>query len=294
MYADHSGELIPIIAACAPSCQRPPRSFASCSRTSSQTCSESTMTPSMSKTTASIMRAGSRRRDAAAAACRRRARRARRDPGRTCGLPAASSSPSSHSSQPTAPSRSGPRLLSRTPSPCHIAIGGTPRAKCCASSSWSPASSETAKPPASRSSSWNAAWRATEIPTNGGSSASETSEDSVRPRRVPSTSTVATATPTGYRRMTALNCSPLDTARCYGRLRKALVGVACGPLQGFSRDEHPLPRVLILRKKLRRPCRAGRRPGTASASRASAGRRPCRRRRVRRPPSRCPAGHPGR
>ena len=85
----------------------------------------------------------------------------------------------------------------RTATPCHIAIGGTPRAKCCASSTWSPARSETAKPPASRRSSWNAAWRPIEIPTSGGSSASETSDATVRPSRVPSTSTVATATPTG-------------------------------------------------------------------------------------------------
>ena len=197
MYADHSGELMPIIAACAPSCQRPPRSFASCSRTSSQTCSESTMTPSMSKTTASIMRDGSRRRAAAAAACRAPGSTRSTRPRKKVWSPASSSPPSSHSSQPTAPSRSGPRSLSRTSSPCHIAIGGTPREKCCASSSWSPASSETAKPPASRRSSWNAAWRQIESPTSGGSSASEASDDTVRPRRLPSNSTVATATPKG-------------------------------------------------------------------------------------------------
>src|SRR5436190_14559831 len=53
MYLDHSGELIPIMSACARSCQLPPRSRASSSRTSSQSCSESTSTPSRSKTTAS-------------------------------------------------------------------------------------------------------------------------------------------------------------------------------------------------------------------------------------------------
>ena len=52
MYRDHSGELIPIMSAWARSCQRPPRSRASCSRISSHRCSESTSTPSMSKTTA--------------------------------------------------------------------------------------------------------------------------------------------------------------------------------------------------------------------------------------------------
>src|SRR5215471_13779049 len=52
MYRDHSGELIPIMSACAWSCQRPPRSRARSSRTSSQSCSESSSTPSMSNTTA--------------------------------------------------------------------------------------------------------------------------------------------------------------------------------------------------------------------------------------------------
>src|SRR3954451_1261252 len=55
MYRDHSGELIPIMSACAWSCQRPPRSRARSSRTSSQSCSESTSTPSMSKMTAAVL-----------------------------------------------------------------------------------------------------------------------------------------------------------------------------------------------------------------------------------------------
>src|SRR3954468_1908002 len=54
MYRDHSGELIPIMSACAWSCQRPPRSRARSSRTTSHSCSESTSTPSRSKTTAAI------------------------------------------------------------------------------------------------------------------------------------------------------------------------------------------------------------------------------------------------
>ena len=64
----------------------------------------------------------------------RRARRARR---RACGRPPRARPASAHSSQPTAPSSSGrarPRAP-RLPSTC--AIGGTPRAKCCASASWS-------------------------------------------------------------------------------------------------------------------------------------------------------------
>src|SRR3954447_18930766 len=54
MYRDHSGELIPIMSACAWPCQRPPRSRARSSRTSSHSCSESTRTPSRSKTTAAM------------------------------------------------------------------------------------------------------------------------------------------------------------------------------------------------------------------------------------------------
>src|SRR4051812_44177024 len=45
---------MPIMSACAWSCQRPPRSRARSSRISSHNCSESTSTPSMSKTTAAI------------------------------------------------------------------------------------------------------------------------------------------------------------------------------------------------------------------------------------------------
>src|SRR5437763_972497 len=54
MYLDHSGELIPIMSACAWSGQRPPRSRARSTRTSSHSCSESTSTPSRSKITAAI------------------------------------------------------------------------------------------------------------------------------------------------------------------------------------------------------------------------------------------------
>src|SRR3954454_8188352 len=45
---------MPIISRCAPSCQRPPSSFVTCSRTRPHTCSESTSTPSRSKATAWI------------------------------------------------------------------------------------------------------------------------------------------------------------------------------------------------------------------------------------------------
>src|SRR4051812_43005090 len=52
-YADHSGELIPSIACVAPSFHVPPRSATSSRRASSQASSESTSTPSRSRTTAS-------------------------------------------------------------------------------------------------------------------------------------------------------------------------------------------------------------------------------------------------
>ena len=68
-----------------------------------------------------------------------------------------------------------------TATPCHIAIGGTPRAKCSASHSWPAARTETAHPPASRRSSCIAAWRDTANPTSGGSS--ETADE--RPDREP-------------------------------------------------------------------------------------------------------------
>ena len=54
MYRDHSIELIPIISRVASGCQWPPVSSTSCRRASSHADSESTRTPSRSKTTASI------------------------------------------------------------------------------------------------------------------------------------------------------------------------------------------------------------------------------------------------
>ena len=194
------------------------------------------MTPSRSKTTASITRLGSRRRAAAAAARRGRARRARRGRRRSVWSPASCSPPSSHSSQPTRPSSSGPRAPSRTATPSQSAIGGTPRAKCCASAIWSPARSETAKPPASRRSSWNAAWCAIEIPTSGGSSASETSEATRQAEPLALEVDRDDGDPDGIAPHAPLSArSPLDTARDRGSAR-------C---------------------EVRRPCRAGRRRGTA-------------------------------
>ena len=91
--------------------------------------------------------------------------------------------------------------------PCHIPIGGTPRAKCSASQSCPAASSEIAQPPASRRSSWSAAWREIEKPTSGGSSESATSEPTVSPSRWPPASTVTTATPAGKRPRSARSSS---------------------------------------------------------------------------------------
>src|SRR4051812_6361019 len=52
-YLDHSSALMPSIASVAPSFQRPPRSATSARRAPSQRSSESTSTPSRSRTTAS-------------------------------------------------------------------------------------------------------------------------------------------------------------------------------------------------------------------------------------------------
>ena len=53
MYRDHSGELMPIMAAVASGTQWPPRARTSSWRTASQTSSPSISTPSRSNTTAS-------------------------------------------------------------------------------------------------------------------------------------------------------------------------------------------------------------------------------------------------
>ena len=115
-------------------------------------------------------------------------------------MPVAISSRSAHSSQPSAPTSSGaPVAPASVATPCHIAIGGTPRAKCCASQSWPAASSEIAQPPASRSSSCIAASFEIAKPTSGGSSESETSEPIVSPSFCPPALTVTTQTPAGWR-----------------------------------------------------------------------------------------------
>ena len=73
-----------------------------------------------------------------------RAARPRRRRG--CGRPPRPGRPCSRTSQPAAPaSRRG--SSSRTSIPTHIAIGGTPRAKCCATRSWSPAEDRHAPRP---------------------------------------------------------------------------------------------------------------------------------------------------
>ena len=148
------------MSACARSCQRPPRSRASASRTSSQTCSESTSTPSRSNTTASISltRSCTRRERARAPVRPPPARPAAPRRRRTCASPrrppAEPSTRASRWRRRAAARRCAPASM---PTLCHIAIGGTPRAKCCASHSCPAASIETAQPPASRSSSCIAA-----------------------------------------------------------------------------------------------------------------------------------------
>ena len=93
-------------------------------------------------------------------------------------------------------------------------IGGTPRAKCWARASCPVARMLTANAPASRRSSWSAAWRPTATPTSGGSRESETSETTVRPAFCPPASTVTTLTGWGTSRINAFSSSPA-TGRSY-------------------------------------------------------------------------------
>src|SRR4051812_18691429 len=88
------------------------------------------------------------------------------------------------------------------------AIGGTLRAKCCASASWSPASRLTANRPASRSGVCDCDACPIETPTSAGSSESETSEPTVSAYLRSSASTVTTATGAAARRIASLSSSP--------------------------------------------------------------------------------------
>src|SRR6185295_8179739 len=116
----------------------------------------------------------------------------------------------------SAPSSSGPRAPPRTATPSKSAIGGTLRAKCCASASCSAERRLIAKPPSSLISScaWESSPIATE--TSAGSSDTETSEPTVTPN---GSGSVRTATPAGNRRIVARSSSPLVT-------RPTLVGAA--------------------------------------------------------------------
>ena len=155
--------------------------------------------------------------------------------------------------------RSARRALPRRDSiPCQCAMGGTPRAKCCATASWPAASRLTAKAPDSRSSSCSAASRATEIPTSGGSRESETSVPTVNPRPSPSASTVTTATPAGNRcintrtsptgelnqpqRRPACASMPVSPtpASCSARPTHETIGVTPGP-SAVARYRVPFP-----------------------------------------------------
>ena len=205
MYPDHSGELIPIIARCSSGPYRPPRvarqsvahlvpellgldqdavqveddrldHFPLRHRQSRHLRSLMSSAESALKVTGSPTRCGR------AAARPRRARPTSTSPTKSVWSPAATSSTSRHSSQPSAPTRSGaPAAPSRLAIPCQSAIGGTPRAKCCASQSWPVG--EQAEREAARlaQSSCIAACRSIATPTSGGSSDSETSEPTVRP-----------------------------------------------------------------------------------------------------------------
>src|SRR5690242_8730482 len=92
--------------------------------------------------------------------------------------------------------------------PVQCAIGGTPRAKCCARCSWSDARTLIANAPDSRISSSSAAWRPRATATSGGSIESEPKESTVSPAASPETSTVTTPTGAGISRNRARSSSP--------------------------------------------------------------------------------------
>ncbi len=139
------------MSACARSCQRPPRSRTRPSRTSSQTCSVSRSRPSRSKTTASVTGRGRRVRNRRAAGQRDRGRRSRSRRRRTCASPPGARRARVRGASPPRPPRAvAPGSVERTSTPCQSAIGGTPRAKCCAIPSCPAASRLTPKSAARR------------------------------------------------------------------------------------------------------------------------------------------------
>src|SRR5919201_1184462 len=153
-------------------------------------------------------------------------------------------------SHPIAPAISGGPSPSTRAMPCQWAIGGTPRAKCWATSIWPAASRLTPKAPARRSSSCSAASRRIAKPTSGGAIESGIRVPIVKASRSPSRSTLTTATPAGNRRIRSRRCSPL--ASTSGDLRCGLV-LAAEPVAVQDRVE--------LRIHRRLECHVGRVPG---------------------------------
>ena len=198
------------MSACARSLQRPPRSRARPSRTSFHSSSVSRITPSRSKTTASITPGSNRLRGRRAPVRLRRAPSTRPRRRRSCGRRRRAPSSSGTRAIRARFAMSGPREPSRTSTPCHRAIGGMPlRAKCCARSVCADESRLAAQLPARRIGSCEDDSFPIEIPTSGGCSESETSEPTVSPKRSPSSSVVTTATGAGKRRITSRSSSPV-------------------------------------------------------------------------------------
>src|SRR5437868_2193613 len=140
--------------------------------------------------------------------------------------------------------------------PSQSAIGGTPRAKCCATASWPAARRLTPNPPERRSSSWSAASRRTAKPTSGGSSESGIRVPIVSPRRSPSRSTPTLAAPAGNRRISPRSsCPPTTAARLLIPARRVWRNTVCSPGPRCSPPGSVLSRAHIYRygRSLRPP-----------------------------------------
>ena len=221
-----------------------------------------------------VRRTRSRRGRGRAPVRRNRARRLPRRRRRACASRPGPRRGAAHSSQPSAPARRGaPSPPGWIAMPSHIPIGGTPRAKCSASASCPAARSEIVHRPASRSSSWSAAWRSHEKATSGGSRESPTSVPSVSPSRCPPLSTVTTATPEGKRPSRARK-SPASAIARSSQARRCRAGrgaAAFGPKRDTARAATRPPAASAARTegsrragrtRARAACRAGGSRGT--------------------------------
>src|SRR5438067_290599 len=151
-------------------------------------------------------------------------------PTKRVSSPAGTSAETRPVSQPIAPATNGGPSPARTSMPTQSAIGGTPRAKCCAPASRPAARRLTPNAPGRRSSSWSAASRRTAKPTSGGSSESGIKVPTVSPTRSPSRSTPTIATPAGNRRISPRSsCPPTTAARLLIPARRVWRNTVCSP-----------------------------------------------------------------